>query len=117
MTNSIITTGESPFTAEAAQGDQTYAPFGPATMSAFRSASEPLIPSTTTRGRPRIQKPEDVREVKRLTAFMHYYKNREKVIENKRAYYRENRDRILQKKRLDYHAKKSTDKAREPEMQ
>jgi len=41
---------------------------------------------------------------------MHYYRNREAVIEKKRAYYKANRDKILLKKRLDYHAKKSAEK-------
>jgi len=65
---------------------------------------------TSKRGRPRLYKEEDVPEVKRLTAYMHYYRNREAVIEKKRAYYKANRERILLKKRLDYHAKKSAEK-------
>jgi len=69
------------------------------------------------RGRPRLYKEEDVPEVKRLTAYMHYYRNREAVIEKKRAYYKANKERILLKKRLDYHAKKSAEKVRETAVQ
>ena len=69
------------------------------------------------RGRPRLYKEEDVAEVKRLTSYMHYYRNREAVIEKKRAYYRANRERILLKKRTDYHTRKSAEKVRETAVQ
>ena len=62
------------------------------------------------RGRPRLYKEEDVAEVKRLTSYMPYYRNRDAVIAKKRAYYKANREKILLKKRTDYHAKKSAEK-------
>ena len=65
---------------------------------------EIAVAYTSKRGRPRLYKEEEVPEVKRLTAYMHYYRNREAVIEKKRAYYKANRERILLKKRTDYHA-------------
>ena len=61
-------------------------------------------------GRPRLHRKEDIPEVKRQTARLHYYRNREKAIEMKRAYYNANRDSILAKKRRAYHLKKSAEK-------
>jgi len=93
----FIVAGTSPFTET---GSPIFGP--PVKMETF------LPPSK--RGRPRLYKEEEVAEVKRLTSYMHYYKNREVVIAKKRAYYKANRDKILLKKRLDYHAKKSAEK-------
>ena len=90
----FIVQGSSPFTA----GD----------TSAFSIAG--TTPFKRRRGRPRLHREEDVPEVKRQTAQLHCYRNREKAIEMKRAYYNANRDNILAKKRRAYHLKKSAEK-------
>jgi len=100
QTSDLIVTGTSPFT-------ETESPiFGPPVK------METFLPPSK-RGRPRLYKEEEVAEVKRLTSYFHYYKNREAVIAKKRAYYKANRDKILLKKRFDYHAKKSAEKIQE----
>ena len=90
----FIVAGSSPFTA----GD----------ASAFSCTG--ATPFKRRPGRPRLHREEDVPEVKRQTAQLHYYRNREKAIEMKRAYYNANRENILAKKRRAYHLKKSAEK-------
>jgi len=92
---------------------QGASPFTAADASAFPSVGvTPFARAERKRGRPRLHREEDVPEVKRLTAQLHYYRNREKAIEMKRAYYNANRENILAKKRRVYHLKKSAEKER-----